>query len=111
MTAGAPLACPLLPPYFLCLLKCVIFVIISFSNRLWGWMEFLQVVPLLTTERSMVATSTVKSHIVDHHKCHIIYVISMLFKLILNCDMLFGDILIFILMYYYVILIYLFIYL
>ena len=98
MTAGAPLACPLLPPYFLCLLRCLIFVIISFSNRLWGWMEFLQVVPLLTTERSMVATSTVKSHIV-----------SMLFKLILNCDMLFGDILIFILMYYYVILIYLFI--
>ena len=109
MTAGAPLACPLLPPYFLCLLRYLIFVIISFSNRLWGWMEFLQVVPLLTTERSMVATSTVKSHIVDHHKCHIVF--SMLFKLILNCGILFGDILIFILMYYYVILIYLFIYL
>ena len=53
----------------------------------------------------------VKSHIVHRHKCYIIYVISMLFKLILNCDMLFGDMLIFILMCYYVILIYLFIYL
>ena len=53
----------------------------------------------------------VKSHIVHRHKYYIKYVISMLFKLILNCDVLFGDMLIFILMYYYVILIYLFIYL